>query len=197
MLVDWVIKNLMEIPENDDSNKSRWTRYYIEVCFVGFFNLVKVCLFSILFQTVLETFIVYLILVFLRPTAGGWHAKSKILCNLETIFFYVLFPFLLNYTHMEYSIFIKLLVAFVLIIIFSLYAPQGTEIEPVKEENRLELKMRSLIRLVILLILFFILPNDLAQNILYGLIIQAILIIPISKKIIEGCALIEKKERLA
>ena len=99
----------MDMDQEDQSGKTQWTKYYLTVYFSGLFNFLMILILSVLFGTLSETFIVYVVLIFLRPVAGGWHAKTKWLCRLENIVIYVAIPFVLKNSSVSLPNFIKTL----------------------------------------------------------------------------------------
>lgn len=72
MLIDWILKNIMDMDQEDQSGKTQWTKYYLTVYFSGLFNLLMILILSVLFGTLSETFIVYVVLIFygLSQVAG-------------------------------------------------------------------------------------------------------------------------------
>ena len=88
MLIDWILKNIMDMDQEDQSGKTQWTKYYLTVYFSGLFNFLMILILSVLFGTLSETFIVYVVLIFLRPVAGGWHAKTKSLLSMSPYHLY-------------------------------------------------------------------------------------------------------------
>lgn len=72
MLIDWILKNIMDMDQEDQSGKTQWTKYYLTVYFSGLFNFLMILILSVLFGTLSETFIVYVVLVFygLSQVAG-------------------------------------------------------------------------------------------------------------------------------
>ncbi len=186
MLIDWLLKNIFDVTIDEQLMQVQWMKYYLKTCLVGLTNLILLIVLSLLLKTVLATFIVYCVMIVLRPVAGGWHAKKRVLCTIQTITFYVLIPLVLQLFTYDLSYLVKFLLAGIVVTLFYCFAPQGTEIEPVKEEHVESLKKKSLQRVLFLLLLFFILPEPLGIFVLYGVIVQAFLIVPVTKKIIEG-----------
>ena len=72
-----------------------------------------------------------------------------------------------------------------LVVLFYWYAPQGTAIEPVQPSDLNVLKKQSLIRVCLLILCSLFVKEKIASVILYGLVIQG-LMIPCNKNLIEG-----------
>ena len=36
MLIDWILKNIMDMDQEDQSGKTQWTKYYLTVYFISF-----------------------------------------------------------------------------------------------------------------------------------------------------------------
>ena len=62
----------MDMDQEDQSGKTQWTKYYLTVYFSGLFNFLMILILSVLFGTLSETFIVYVVLIFygLSQVAG-------------------------------------------------------------------------------------------------------------------------------
>lgn len=186
MLIDWILKNIMDMDKEDQSGKTQWTKYYLTVYFSGLFNFLMILILSVLFGTLSETFIVYVVLIFLRPVAGGWHAKTKWLCRLESIVIYVAIPFVLKNFSVSLPFIYKILLICLLVVLLYWYAPQGTAIEPVQQSDLKVLKKQSLIRVCLLILCSLFVKEKVASVILYGLVIQGLMILPVTKNLIEG-----------
>lgn len=185
-MIDYIGKKLFSIDEEDNGLHAQWMRYYIEYYLVGIQKFLEVLFFSFLFRTILETVLVSLCLILLRSFAKGWHALTKIGCSIQNILFYVLFPsiivtkgFVLTTTH-------KLLITFFVILVFLLYAPQGTKKEPVPETLKPLLKLKAVLSLFCLVFISYFISENSATLVYYAICIQVIMIIPLSKKIITG-----------
>ena len=62
----------MDMDQEDQSGKHNGQKYYLTVYFSGLFNLLMILILSVLFGTLSETFIVYVVLIFygLSQVAG-------------------------------------------------------------------------------------------------------------------------------
>lgn len=186
MIVNWVMYHILDIDSSNNSNYSQVMRYFLTVCFIALSNLIRIIFFSVILRTIVETFTIYLVLIILRPVAGGWHAKSKNLCIFQSVLFYTFIPYLIKNLQFELNLFSEVMAIFIFFLIFYSYAPQGTETEPVSQDSSKKLKKKSLHRLFMLIFICMLLPANISLFIFYSILIQSIMIIPITKKIIEG-----------
>src|SRR5699024_10665582 len=89
---------------------------------------------SILFNLFLYTLTVHLSFYLIRHFAHGAHARSSLLCYLESLFYFVLLPWIVGYIKVPSEIMYTLsLVGLVLIIIFS---PSATKYKPIPQRLR-------------------------------------------------------------
>ena len=118
---------------------------------------------SVLFGTLSETFIVYVVLIF--TACRRWLAcKTKWLCRLESIVIYVAIPFVLKNSSVSLPFIYKILLMCLLVVLFYWYAPQGTAIEPVQPSDLNVLKSKSLIRVCLLILCSLFVKEKIASS---------------------------------
>ena len=134
---------------------------------------------SVLFGTLSETFIVYVVLIFygLSQVAG---MQNKWLCRQKALLS-VAIPFVLKNSSVSLPFIYKILLMCLLVVLFYWYAPQGTAIEPVQPSDLNVLKKQSLIRVCLLILCSLFVKEKIASVILYGLVIQGLMILPVTK----------------
>ena len=134
----------------------------------------------------LTVIMVILILPF-RAFSGGFHLHTHIGCILSTTLFYCGIAKISNYIYLhslEKVIFVLCVWIFGIIII-SLYAPADTENVPIlRKKERKQKKILSYIIFTLGLILAIVINNNAVCNIIiFGYLIQTIMITPIAYKI--------------
>ena len=130
----------------------------------------------------------YIILLPYKFVSGGVHAKTHIACIIGTPTIYCGTVFLSKYLNITPN---ELRIAFILsswlfgIIMIMLYAPADTENVPIiRKSERKQKKILSYIVLSINLIIALIIKNQVISNILiYGSLVQSILISRIAFKV--------------
>lgn len=133
------------------------------------------------------TLITILIMLPYRASSGGFHLKTHIGCIISTTLFYCGIPKISNYIYL-YSqtkmIFVLCALIFGIIIIKK-YAPADTENVPIlSKKERNKKKNLSYITYVLGLIISVIIRNNIISNIIiFGYIVQTIMITPIAYKI--------------
>ena len=132
---------------------------------------------SILFNLFLYTLTVHLSFFLIRHFAHGAHARSSLLCYLESLFYFVLLPWIVGYIKVPSEIMYTLsLIGLVLIIIFS---PSATKKQPIPQRLRKGKKIKAIAVTLLLLIISVFLDEPYQQLMLLGITIIAILQIPI------------------
>ena len=134
----------------------------------------------------LTVIMVILILPF-RAFSGGFHLHTHIGCILSTTLFYCGIAKISNYIYLhslEKVIFVLCVWIFGIIII-SLYAPADTENVPIlRKKERKQKKILSYIIFTLGLILSLVIKNNAVCNIIiFGYLVQTLMITPVAYKI--------------
>lgn len=181
-----VQKIINKMPEIDDE-RAEVIKYGIQII-IGEVPKIFV-LFAISFLLGIGWYTVFLFIALLpyRAMSGGFHLKTHIGCIVGTSIFYLGNVFLskiivLNYTQ---KISITIIALIFGIIMISLYAPADTENVPIlSTKERRNKKVGSYITLIITLAAGFIIKDNVISNILiFGAIIQTLLITKLAYRI--------------
>lgn len=133
------------------------------------------------------TLITILIMLPYRASSGGFHLKTHIGCIISTTLFYCGIPKISNYIYLysQTKIIFVLCALIFGIIIIKKYAPADTENVPIlSKKERNKKKNLSYITYVLGLIISVIIRNNIISNIIiFGYIVQTIMITPIAYKI--------------
>jgi len=157
--------------------------YGLETIYIMITKTIFITIISLLIGITKEMYIFMLFYGMLRIPAAGIHMKKSIYCTILSTLFLIGFPLLAIYTKINFGI--KLIIAGIGIICFTLYSPADTHRKPlINSTRRRNLKIESLIVLFIYIILTIITNNSFISNtIIYSIILETILIHPVTYKI--------------
>ena len=144
---------------------------------------IVVIIISILTKTIQETLLLILFYAGIRTFSFGWHAKSNLACWITTILVYNIIPLLI--INMNFNNYIGYLILGLSLISMILWAPADTPKRPlIRKEARRKSKILS-ITVVIIYSIIYLFTNlkTLKSIILYALLIQTVLINPLTYKI--------------
>ena len=166
-----------------DDLKLKRLKYGLEGIYSLIVKISVVILISIITKTLTETLLFILFYAGIRTFSFGWHAKSNIACWITTILIYnVILYFIIN---IDYPIYIGYIILGISLISMLLWAPADTPKRPlIRKKQRLKSKILSITVLVLYAVIYVTInSNPLKNIILYSLLIQTILINPITYKI--------------
>lgn len=169
--------------EECDDLKVKKLKYGLEGIYNLLVKLVVVLLIAILTNTIKETALLILFYAGIRTFSFGWHAKSSLGCWVSSLLVYIIIPvFLINKPIPNYIGYIILGIALISMI---LWAPADTPKRPlIRKNQRLKAKIISIIIVLLYSILYFAVNISTIKNvIIYALLIQTILINPLTYKI--------------
>lgn len=157
--------------------------YGLETIYIMITKTIFITIISLLIGITKEMYIFMLFYGMLRIPAAGIHMKKSIYCTILSTLFLIGFPLLAIYTKINFGI--KLIIAGIGIICFTLYSPADTHRKPlINSTRRRNLKIESLIVLFIYIILTITTNNSFISNtIIYSIILETILILPVTYKI--------------
>ena len=166
-----------------DDLKLKRLKYGLEGIYGVITKLIIVLIIAILTQTIKETALLILFYGGIRTFSFGWHAKSTLACLVTTISIYNISPFLISQLHLPtYIGYFTLIIAFISVI---LWAPADTPKRPlIKKDKRLISKFFSIAIVIIYsIILLFSNSNLINNTIIFALLIQTIMINPLTYKL--------------
>ena len=166
-----------------DDLKLKRLKYGLEGIYSLIVKISIVLVISILTKTTIETLLFILFYAGIRTFSFGWHAKSNLACWITTILVYNII--LLLIINMNFKNYIGYLILGLSLISMILWAPADTPKRPViRKEARRKSKILS-ITVVIIYSIIYLFTNSKALKsiILYALLIQTVLINPLTYKI--------------
>lgn len=185
MVINFLARYVFDIVKEDNTVRAQWYRYYLEIFLSSLTKTIKVFTCSFLLGIFPLTLITYLSFGLIRRTALGWHAFSSWYCGIQSIFFFVGIPYFLQ--NCTFTVSFKVIVVFVSLLVISMYAPQCTEQgEQLNSEKRTQQRKSSIGRVLVLAVFIMVLPRKYAIGVGISLLIQTMMLLPITKKIIQG-----------
>lgn len=166
-----------------DDLKLKSLKYGLEGIYSLIVKISIVLVISILTKTTIETLLFILFYAGIRTFSFGWHAKSNLACWITTILVYNII--LLLIINMNFKNYIGYLILGLSLISMILWAPADTPKRPlIRKEARRKSKILS-ITVVIIYSIIYLFTNSKALKsiILYALLIQTVLINPLTYKI--------------
>lgn len=158
-------------------------KYGLEGLYLNITKLAIVLIISIILGIFKEVIYLLLAFNFIRLTSFGVHAKKSSHCLVASLLFFISFPLICKYViiPVEY----KEILAIPLIILIGIFSPADTEKRPLKnKKKRLIYKLLSIIIATTFMILSIIIKNNVTSNIfMFAIIIQIIIILPMTYKI--------------
>ncbi len=186
MIKNFVINNSMNLVNGlDKYNKEQLEeiKYGLEAIYLLITKFVVIFTLSIILGLWRETLIFLIVFNFLRATAFGIHASKSIYCWISSIISFIFIPYI-SKTYIIPNIFL-IVITFSCSILFSLYAPADTIKRPlINAKKRKIFKIITIITSLVYLSAIIYLNNNTIKNLIVSaMILQVILILPITYKI--------------
>lgn len=165
---------------NDD--KIDEIMYGIEGLYLTFTKTVVICIIALILGILKELICLLIAFNFIRFFAFGMHASKSSICLIFSSLVFIIFSILCKYIVLpKYLLYILYLLTLAII---SIYAPSDTVKRPlIKRKKRIKFKILSIKVVIIYFILTLVSKNNLFINsLIFGLLIECILINPITYK---------------
>ncbi len=177
------IMNFIKSNGDIDNNKLDVIEYGLDSLYLTFSKLIIVFVLSYILGIIKGTLLILLFYNVIRFFAFGMHAKKSSHCLIFSIVFFVLIPYIIPKIYI--SSITKIILCFISNIFIIIYAPADTEKRPlIKKNKRIRFKILSIIISFVYLSLIVYYRNYIISSyILFGLIIETIIILPITYKI--------------
>ncbi len=182
-----IINNCLSLVNkyNPDLDKKQFDtiKYGLEGLYLTITKIIIIFIIS-LFLGIEKEFLT-LIIIFngIRLFGFGVHAKRSIDCLISSSIFFIVFPILCKI--IVIPTIIKILISIPLLVLITIYAPADTKKRPLKKKKkRIIYKILSVIVTVLYIILSIIIKdNTLSNCFLAAIIIETIIILPITYKL--------------
>ena len=183
MFLNWALNLVKQTYPNYDHDKLDIINYGLESMYLTISKMIIIFLSAYLLGIFKEMFIFLIIYNIPRATAFGLHASKTWMCLISSLLIFIGLPIICK--TIAIPIFIKLLIFIGCGILFFRYAPADTVKRPiVNQKRRMIYKAISLIICVLYALISLTTNNNFLSNaLLFGLLVELSLIIPITYKI--------------
>ncbi len=181
------VNKCMSIIQSNNKNLSQKEidkfRYGLEGFYLNTTKIIFILVLSFIFNIFKEVITLLILFNIIRFTAFGVHARRSIDCLISSTVFFIGFPLLCIYLNIP--IIIKYILFIPIVLLIGIYAPADTEKRPlIRKKKRVTFKILSIIISIIYMILSIsIKDNTLSNCFIFSLIIQIIVILPITYKL--------------
>lgn len=158
-------------------------RYGLEGLYLTVTKLVFIFLVALLLGILKETIILILIFNGIRYTGFGVHAKRSLDCLISSTLFFIIFPIMC--IHLITPLIIKYILFFPLVLLIGIFAPSDTVKRPLKnKKKRIIYKIITIVVAIIYMSLSIVIKdNTLSNSFMFAVIIQIIVMLPITYKL--------------
>lgn len=158
-------------------------KYGLEGLYLTITKLIFIIIVSIILGIWKETLLLILIFNGIRLTAFGVHAKKSIDCLISSTLFFILFPILC--IKLTIPLIVKVILFIPLTVLIGIFAPADTEKRPLINKNKRKIyKILSIIiSIIYMTIAIVIKDNTLSNCFIFAIVIQIIIMLPITYKI--------------
>lgn len=158
-------------------------KYGLEGLYLTITKLIFIIIVSVILGIWKETLLLILIFNGIRLTAFGVHAKRSIDCLISSTLFFILFPILC--IKLTIPLIIKIILFIPLTVLIGIFAPADTEKRPlINKKKRKWYKILSIIISIIYMTIAIVIKNNILSNcFIFAIVIQIIIMLPITYKI--------------
>lgn len=186
MIKNFIINNSISLVNKTNKYNSielEEIKYGLESIYLAITKVVVILFISACIGLFKEAVLFLLIFNLVRATAFGLHASKSIWCWISSSISFLLIPFICK--NVIFPTIFYIVASIITVIIFLLYAPADTVKRPlINKKKRKMYKILSVITALIFISLIFIIDNFLIKNMfIFALILESILILPITYKI--------------
>lgn len=158
-------------------------KYGLEGLYLTITKLIFIIIISIILGIWKETLLLMLIFNVIRLTAFGVHAKRSIDCLISSTLFFILFPIIC--IKLTIPLIVKVILFIPLTVLIGIFAPADTEKRPlINKKKRKIYKMLSIMISIIYMTIAIVIKNNTLSNcFIFAIVIQIIIMLPITYKI--------------
>ena len=158
-------------------------KYGLEGLYLTITKLIFIIIVSIILGIWKETLLLIIIFNGIRLTSFGVHAKRSIDCLISSTLFFILFPIIC----IKFSIplIVKVILFIPLTVLIGIFAPADTEKRPLinKKKRKIYKMLSIMISIIYMTIAIVIKDNTLSNCFIFAIVIQIIIMLPITYKI--------------
>ena len=158
-------------------------KYGLEGLYLTITKLIFIIIVSIILGIWKETLLLILIFNGIRLTAFGVHAKRSIDCLISSTLFFILFPIIC--IKLTIPLIVKIILFIPLTVLIGIFAPADTEKRPIinKKKRKIYKILSIIISIIYMTIAIVIKDNTLSNCFIFAIVIQIIIMLPITYKI--------------
>lgn len=158
-------------------------KYGLEGLYLTFTKLIVITIVAMILGILKEYIMLLLAFNGIRLFSFGVHAKKSSHCLISSLLFFITFPIICK--NIQIPLIYKEIIFLPLVLLIGIFSPADTVKRPLKrKKRRLIYKILSIIIATIYMILSLIIrENTLSNCLIFALIIQIIIILPITYKI--------------
>lgn len=158
-------------------------KYGLEGLYLTITKLIFIIIVSIILGIWKETLLLILIFNGIRLTSFGVHAKRSIDCLISSTLFFILFPIIC--IKLSIPLIVKVILFIPLTVLIGIFAPVDTEKRPlINKKKRKIYKILSIIISIIYMTIAIVIKNNILSNcFIFAIVIQIIIMLPITYKI--------------
>ena len=158
-------------------------KYGLEGLYLTITKLIFIIIVSIILGIWKETLLLILIFNGIRLTAFGVHAKRSIDCLISSTLFFILFPILC--IKLTIPLIVKIILFIPLTVLIGIFAPADTEKRQLinKKKRKIYKMLSIMISIIYMTIAIVIKDNTLSNCFIFAIVIQIIIMLPITYKI--------------
>ena len=158
-------------------------KYGLEGLYLTITKLIFIIIVSIILGIWKETLLLILIFNGIRLTAFGVHAKRSIDCLISSTLFFILFPILC--IKLTIPLIVKIILFIPLTVLIEIFAPADTEKRPLinKKKRKIYKMLSIMISIIYMTIAIVIKDNTLSNCFIFAIVIQIIIMLPMTYKI--------------
>lgn len=158
-------------------------KYGLEGLYLTITKLIFIIIISIILSIWKETLLLIIIFNGIRLTAFGVHAKRSIDCLISSTLFFILFPIIC--IKLTIPLIVKVILFIPLTVLIGIFAPADTEKRPLinKKKRKIYKMLSIMISIIYMTIAIVIKDNTLSNCFIFAIVIQIIIMLPITYKI--------------
>lgn len=183
LIINNCLKLINDYNPNISQKQKDTIKYGLEGLYLTFSKLIIITIIAIILGITKEYIILLLTFNGIRLFSFGVHAKKSSHCLISSLLFFITFPIICKY--IQIPLIYKEIIFLPLVLLIGIFSPADTEKRPLKnKKKRLIYKILSIIIATIYMILSIIIKdNTLSNCLIFAIIIQIIIILPITYKI--------------
>lgn len=158
-------------------------KYGLEGLYLTITKLIFIIIISIILGIWKETLLLIIIFNGIRLTAFGVHAKRSIDCLISSTLFFILFPIIC--IKLTIPLIVKIILFIPLTVLIGIFAPADTEKRPLinKKKRKIYKMLSIMISIIYMTIAIVIKDNTLSNCFIFAIVIQIIIMLPITYKL--------------